>query len=40
MFDTLMPLNQMQSQGAVDGVQTVVHPSPSWLQEDKAHSGV
>lgn len=30
----------MHSQGAGDCVQTVIHPSPSWLQQNKVHSNV
>ena len=32
--------SRMQSQGAGDCVQTMIHPSSSWLQQDKVHSNV
>lgn len=40
MFDSMIPLSQMQSQQAGDGVQATIHPSLSQLQQDKVHSNV
>lgn len=40
MFDSMIPLSQMQSQQAGDGMQATIHPSLSQLQQDKVHSNV